>query len=77
MGAGEKKAGEEELTVDAGRGLDHSTVAGPSNMETVVHGAGGKFYLEVTKDMIERMRHFGEQARPRQAGVGSRIFLAD
>jgi len=46
-GASEKKAGEEELTVDAGRGPDNSTVAAPSNMETVVHGAGGKFGLEL------------------------------
>jgi len=46
-GSDQKKAGEEELTVDAGRGPDNSAVAAPSNMETLVHGAGGKFGLEL------------------------------
>jgi len=43
------------------------------------HGEGGEFGRKVTKDMVKRMRHFGEQASPspRQAGVAPRILLAD
>ena len=43
-------------TVETGRGPENSTVAGPSDMETTVHGADGKFGRKVTKDMIDRMR---------------------
>jgi len=43
------------------------------------HGEGGEFGRKVTKDMVKRMRHFGEQASPspRQVGVAPRILLAD
>ena len=53
-----------EATVRTDRGSQNSTVVLSSEMEIQPHGDGGKFGYKVTKNMVERMRHFGEQASP-------------